>query len=185
MSTTPQSVLSVIVRRFPRDAEPNVRRTAARIRQAAACQPGFMGTQNSYSEWSGGGELVTVFAFDSRANLEAWEASPLRRDLVSEIDGYALDRPAQAQFDDLAMLLQPGARMSRFETVVVLILWILILNALLRPTADYVLAGALAPQWQGVLLVIVNVTLISYLFLPWTGRMVVALKARLRKRSAR
>lgn len=177
-----QPVLSVIVRRFRLEFEREVEEAIRKIDQAASRQPGFVGLQNSLSHEEDNCEMVTVFAFDSRANLEAWKNSPIRQQFVQDLDNHSQDSTTHTQFGDLALLLHPTARITKAETVVVLIFWILALGAVLRYLADFILPETLTASWRNVLLITVNVALISYVFLPWSSMLLTRLKVRISRK---
>jgi antibiotic biosynthesis monooxygenase (ABM) superfamily enzyme len=174
-------VLSVITRRFRREDAGNVDATVEQIQRVVADQPGFLGIQNSLSEGAEICELMTVFAFDSQENRRKWEESPLRKEFVAELDRLSQDSTLHTQFGDLGLLLPPNGQISKPETVAILILWILILAGLLRRLADATLPETFTSPWRDVLLISVNVVLISYVFLPWSGIALTRLKALFRK----
>jgi antibiotic biosynthesis monooxygenase (ABM) superfamily enzyme len=179
MSEERRPVLSVIVRRFPEGLGKDIERFVSRIEQAVATQPGFVGLQSSVSHKEDCDELVTIFAFDSRENLELWDSCPVRQGLVKELDRHSHDAVQHVQSGDLSLLLSPKAQVGKIEIVVMLIFWILTLGGALRYFADFVFPDALSPIWQNVLLISVNVVLISYVFLPWSSMMLTKLKARI------
>ena len=88
--------------------------------------------------------------------------------------GTALAPGVEERLTEAALLLPDTVKVSKLETVVVLIALILALgwlaNMLLPPMAE---------PWRTVLTVAVNVCLISYLFLPWSIRLLVAIRKRL------
>lgn len=172
-------ILSVITRRFPRERRNLVEASVERIQQAVAGQPGFLGLKNSLSEGKDDCELVTVLAFDSPENRRRWETSPVRERMVVELDRHSEGSAMHTHVGDLGLLLQSGSRVSRGETVAILIVWILILAAVLDWLADLALPDAFPAPLRGVLLIVINVLLISYVFLPWSGTMLSRLKARL------
>ena len=104
----------------------------------------------------------------------SWEGAPERKRLIAEVDRQCLEISDRAAFDGLSLLLPDTVKVSKLETVVVLIALILALgwlaNMLLPPMAE---------PWRTVLTVAVNVCLISYLFLPWSIRLLVAIRKRL------
>lgn len=179
MSQEARPLLSVIVRRFPLHLEPKIEPLLKKIKQAMVNQPGFVGIQNSLSHQADGCELVTVFGFDSDANLQQWQASVVRKGFVSELDTYSQDNVSHAQFNDLALLQHPKAQLRKIETVAILIFWIVLLGGSLRYVADTFLPGILSPSARHLILISVNVLLISYLFLPWSSILISHLKRRL------
>lgn len=176
MSKEARPLLSVIVRRFPPQLESEIEQSLGKTQRAMANQPGFVGLQNSLSHEDGYCELVTVFAFDSEESLDSWKRSPIRQGFVSELDIYSQDSVTHAQFGDLGQLLHPTAQLRKIETVAILIFWILLLGESLRYLADWLLPGIFTAYWRNLLLVLVNVMLISYLFLPWSSIIVTKIK---------
>ncbi len=174
-------VLSVIVRRFEHDMRDDVESLARRTQQAVSRQAGFIRLQNSISPRGTGLEIVTVFFFDTRDNLEKWDNSLIRRDLVKELDQLSSDDVTHTRFDGLSLLASPKARVTKGETVAILIFWILVIGRILGEIADLGLPDSLGPFWRNVLIITINVLLISYVFLPWSSAMLTRLKARFSK----
>lgn len=179
MSQDARPILSVIARRFRQELRDDIENLVKRTQQAVSNQPGFVGLQNSLTSGENGCELVTVFSFDSHENLERWENSPVRKGFVEELDRHSLDNSTYTKFDGLALLNSPKARVSKIETVAILIFWILVLGGILGYLADFLLPESLDLMWRNVLIVSVNVVLISYVFLPWSSTLLTRLKARL------
>ncbi|WP_323764126.1 hypothetical protein [Marinovum sp.] len=94
--------------------------------------------------------------------------------MLADLDRHCLKISDRAAFDGLSLLQPDSVTISKIETVVILILLILTLGWL----ADMLLPSMREP-WRTVLAVTVNVCLIKYVFLPWSIRCLVALKARL------
>lgn len=159
-------VLSVIVRRFRREFADDIEPAIHHIQKAAAGQPGFIGLQNSITPKRDDCELVTVITFDTPANLEKWENSPARKRFVLELDNLSQDDATNTRFNGLSLLAHPTAQISKAETVLILIAWILVLSNLLPYPLDYLLPDLPAPFWRNVLLTTVIVVLISYVLLP-------------------
>ncbi|KGJ05134.1 Antibiotic biosynthesis monooxygenase (ABM) superfamily enzyme [Paracoccus halophilus] len=172
-------VLSVAVRRFDRNFEQHIRKSLRQLQEAAAEQPGYLGEQNSVSHVEDHCELVTVFAFDSQTNLDNWENSELRNRLIAEIDRHPHESTKHTGFDDFSVLLHPQSKVTRIEIVLVLIFWIILLSGVLNRIADFVLPDSFPPALRYVLTISVNVGLISYIFLPWSSRMLTRLRDRL------
>ncbi|TNF17855.1 MAG: hypothetical protein EP318_20220 [Rhodobacteraceae bacterium] len=173
-TTTPQAV-TVIIRRVPLDARAEVQAAIARLRVAAHRFEGYQGAEDTYLPTTGRHvDLVTVFSFDTRENLRRWESSEERKRVIADVDRLCLKVSDRASFDGLALLQPEGVKASKIETVAILIVLILILGWL----ADMVLPPMPEP-WRTALSVTVNVCLISYLFLPWSIRGLVALKKKL------
>lgn len=172
-------VLSVIVRRFHQDHADDIETSIRSIQQASADQPGFIGLQNSITPKRDDCELVTVISFDTQDNLDRWETSPQRKAFVTELDRLSLDDATNSRFQDLRLLAHPAARISKAETVVILIGWILLLGTALRYPVDLLLPEGTGPFWRSVLMTTVIVPLISYVLLPWSSIALTRLKTRL------
>lgn len=171
-------IVSVVVRRYRPEDEAAFMRVTARIGAEVASRPGFAGLQTKQSQRGDHVELVTVFAFDSRANMERWEGAETRQQLMRELDSLSLEGSSQTKFSELAVLTDPEAGLSRFEIVVILIFWILILAAALEELAALALPGAIDGFAREAGLISINVALISYLFLPVSSRIWARAKAR-------
>lgn len=175
MCETTSQVVTVILRRFSLSAKPAVQAANDRLCAAANGYKGFQGAENTYLPTGGSHiDLVTVYSFGSREDLQRWESSPERRRLIAELDEHCLKVSERAAFDGLSLLQPDTVRVSKPETVAILIFLILALGWL----ADMLLPPMGKP-WRTMLSVTVNVCLISYVFLPWSIRLLVALKRRL------
>lgn len=175
MGVSSRQVVTVVIRRLPPDAKPAVQQGIARLRVAARHYPGYLGAEDSYLPTTERHvDMVTIFSFDSRANLERWENAPERRRLIAEVDRHCLEVSDRAAFDGLSPLLPDTARISKPATVAVLIVLILGLGWLAE-----LLLPPFAQPWRTVLTVTINVILISYVFLPWSVRGLAALRKRL------
>lgn len=176
-------VLSIIVRRFAPEQTHDIMRALDALQALANEQPGYLGDQNKLLEREDHVELINVFAFDSRQNLTAWEGSQARRRCLAELDRLPQQEMTLTRFDEFAELLVPRSAVGKIEIVVILIFWILALGALLGVIADRVLPATLPDFWRSALLISINVVLISYIFLPWSNRILTRLKTRLKARS--
>jgi antibiotic biosynthesis monooxygenase (ABM) superfamily enzyme len=115
-------------------------------------QTGFIGLQNSFSPRSNRCELVTVFSFGTRENLDKWHDSPVRRDLIDELDRLSSENLTHTRFDGLALLASPKARVTKVETVAILIFWILVMGRLLGALGDLLLPESFGDYWRDALL---------------------------------
>ncbi len=181
MTESANPVLSVVVRRFDHELRDDVEGLVKKTQQAVSLQVGFIRLQNSLSSKGNGHELVTVFSFDTRENLEKWEKSPVRLDLIGELDRLTSDDLTHTRFDGLALLASPKASVRKLETVAILIFWILVIGRILGVLADLSLPASIRPFWRDVLVITINVVLISYVFLPWSVTILTRLKARFSK----
>jgi len=172
-------IVSVVVRRFRPENEAAFMRVTDRIGVEVALRPGFAGLQTKRTERGDHVQFVTVYAFDSQANVERWEAAEARHRLMRELDRLSVESSSQTRFSGLAILTDPADGITTFETVVILIFWILILAVLLEELATLALPGWPAGFLRDAILISVNVLLISYLFLPVSSRIWARAKARL------
>ena len=185
MSQNAHPVLTVIVRRFRREYSDGIETAIKDIQKTVSDQPGFIDLQNRITPQSDGCELVTVITFDTPENLERWERSPLRNGYVRALDQLSQDVATMTQFDDLSLLVAPKARISKLETVVILIAWILLLGHVLRAGLDMVLPGSVGHFWHNALVTSMIVVLISYVLLPVSSLLLTRFKtwvSRLRRR---
>ncbi|MCI2395373.1 hypothetical protein [Aliiroseovarius sediminis] len=178
MPNKPRPIVSIIIRRFRQELENDIMQSLRDLQKVAAKQPGYLGDQNHLSHDQGYCELVNVFAFDSDKNLKRWEASDERKKHLEILDAYPHETTNHIQFDELAPLLGPAPKTSKFEIVVILIFWIVLNGAVLGYLADFLLPATFPPFGRTVLLISINVMLISYIFLPWSSTMLTRLKVR-------
>lgn len=183
MSKTDQPILYVIVRRFRKEYSDDIEKAIESIQNSVADQPGFIGLQNRITPKHDGRELVTIVTFDTQKNLQKWENSPVRQRYAEELDRLSQDFATNTRFDDLSRLVAPTARISKLETVVILIAWILVLGRLLRYPIDLLVPAAVGQFWQDALTTAIIVTLISYVLLPASSLVLTRIKARLSGRS--
>ncbi len=179
MTAPAQPVLAIIVRRFRRDFSDDIESAIAKIQKTVADQPGFITLQNRITPKSDGSELVTIITFDTQDNLERWESSALRNAYVAELDQLSQEDATTTRFGGLALFVAPNARISKLETVIILIVWILALGQLLRPAVDLLLPAGVGSFWQNALVTAIIVVLISYVLLPLSSLLLTRLKARL------
>ncbi len=181
MSHIARPALSVIVRRFHQEHSDDIERAIEDIQRSAADQSGFIDLQNSFTPKKNGCELVTVVTFDTPENLERWESSAVRKRLAKELDRLSHESSTRTRFLDVSLLAAPTARVSKMETVAILIGWILLLGSALSYPMDMVWPQDTAPFWRNAFQVLIIVTLISYLLLPVSSIVLTRLKARLLK----
>ena len=174
-------IVSIIIRRFRQEYEQDIMQSLRELQKTAANQPGYLGDQNSLSHDDECCELVNVFAFDSRKNLKKWESSDARKRHLAELDAHPQETANNIQFDELAPLLNPKVHVSKVEIVLILIFWIVAIGAILGYVADLLLPATIPDLARTVLLVSVNVVLISYIFLPWSTKLLTRVKARATK----
>ncbi|WP_146589649.1 hypothetical protein [Puniceibacterium confluentis] len=179
MSQFALPVLSVIVRRFRQEYSGDIESAIRDIQKTLADQPGFIGLQNRITRKSDGCELVTVFTFDTQENLERWESSPVRHSYAKDLDRLSQDAATNTPFGNLALLVSTNARITKEETVVILIAWILVLGQVLGPAVNLLLPESVEPFWRNTLMTAIIVTLISYVLLPASSLFLTRLKARL------
>ncbi|TDT75250.1 antibiotic biosynthesis monooxygenase (ABM) superfamily enzyme [Litoreibacter halocynthiae] len=179
MSHDARPVLSIIVRRFGHEFRDDIMQSLEQLQKAAANEEGYLGDHNSLSQQDDCYELVNVFSFDSRKNLERWESSDLRKECLADLDRHPQKVTRHPHVDEFSLLLSPKSRVSKIEIVVILIFWILVLGATLGFFADLLLPATFPAAVRSVLLISINVVLISYIFLPWSSSWLTRLKTRL------
>lgn len=131
MSKDAVPVLSIIVRRFHSDFKDDILQSLTELQRAAANQTGYLGHHNSLSEDDQYCELVNIFSFNSRGNLQEWENSDVRNSCLANLDQHPQTTTKHSQFNELAQILHPKTQIKKIEIVVILIFWILVLSALL------------------------------------------------------
>ncbi|WP_281856163.1 hypothetical protein [Litoreibacter halocynthiae] len=178
MPNDARPVLSIIVRRFEDEFKDDIMQSLEQLQKAAANEEGYLGDHNSLSKQGDCYELVNVFSFDSRKNLERWESSDLRKDCLADLDQHPQKVTKHPHVDEFSLFLSPRSRVSKIEIVVILIFWILVLGAALGYFADLLLPETFPAAVRTVLLISINVVLISYVFLPWTSKLLTRLKTR-------
>ena len=177
MTAQTAPIVSVVVRRYRPEDEAAFMRVTERIGAEVARRPGFAGLQTKRTERGDLVELVTVYAFDQRANMQRWEEAEARHRLMGELDRLSVEDSSQTRFSGLSILTDPADGITTFETVVILIFWILILAVLLEELATLALPGWTGGFLRDAVLISVNVLLISYLFLPVSSRIWARAKA--------
>lgn len=179
MQQSGQPILSVITRRFRARNETAVRTAIVRLRDLAERQPGFLGAKDSYSPDHDLCQLVTIFAFRTQDALVRWDSIPERERLIAELDRHCQHVSPRSGFEALDLLAPRGARVSKPETVALLIFWIMLLQATIGRVIAEVLPAATGKFWGSLIVVSLNVGLISYLLLPWSARLLCSIKHRL------
>ena len=145
------------------------------LRDHAKEHGGFIDARDSLLPAGEFVDLVTVYTFTTKGELEDWERDPRRNGLLAQVDSLCVDVSERAAFDGISLLTADRIKVSRHETVVVLVVLILLLGALVD-----IALPPMAEPWRTVVAVTVNVCLVSYLFLPWSLQLLVWLKDRLR-----
>lgn len=182
MSNDAVPVLSIIVRRFHSDFKDDILQSLTELQRAAANQTGYLGHHNSLSEDDQYCELVNIFSFNSRGNLQEWENSDVRNRCLANLDQHPQTTTKHSQFNELAQILHPKTQIKKIEIVVILIFWILVLSALLDYFASFLFPATFPQGWKSTLLISLNVVLISYIFLPLTSEILTKLKQRFTNR---
>ena len=169
-------VTLTVSRRVKRGREAEYEAWLKGINQAAASFPGFCGVNVIRPSSNGQGEYVSIFRFDSYANLKAWEESEIRRQRLTNMPDGVVESEADRQkiiglefwftAPDAPVLAQP----PRHKMVIVLIVVIFCVISLLAPIYSALLGGL--PQWlRSLVVVIIQVYLMTYLIMPRITRL--------------
>ena len=88
MSSKPEEVTTIVSRRIKKGHELEYANWFGRITEAIKKAPGFRGVTVLVP--GGDSDLrIVLYRFADAATTEAWESSPERKELMSEINGYA------------------------------------------------------------------------------------------------
>lgn len=82
------SASSVFAYRIRADREEAFQDWRRRILEEVRTWPGFLGTESFDTPEGANPEFIVVVRFDSRANLDAWLASPIRQKFMKEVRSY-------------------------------------------------------------------------------------------------
>ncbi|WP_170763283.1 hypothetical protein [Ruegeria lacuscaerulensis] len=168
MSNT-SPVLSVIVRKFRETQREAANEVLARFELALKTQPGFIEVRHNAPSNESGGTFATVISFATLEDLISWEQSSTRKEIVEELSQYIEGEVVKNRLWDLDSLLGGlGARHvhQKWKTVSVLTFWVLVVGACLGWIADQISPNFPVGYPRTVVLLICNILLNSYFFLP-------------------
>lgn len=150
-----------------------------RIREACRSFPGFMATE-VIRPVKPGGHYVTIFRFDSYANLEVWMRSDMRQTLLAETGDFSASPPQVSQYHSLEYLFPVSAATGRppsrekmmLVTYLGLIAPVYLVPPLVRAhiVADGILVTLCSLAVITPLMVYAIMPLLTRLFRPWLNR---------------
>jgi antibiotic biosynthesis monooxygenase (ABM) superfamily enzyme len=162
-------VLSVIIRKFRQADMDAANEVLARFEQALIQHPGFIEVRHNAPNSESSDAFSTVIAFASLDDLVAWEQSATRAELVEELSHFIEGTVVKNRLWDLDSLLGSGGghqAPKKWKTVLVLTFWVLIVGAILSWIADIISPAYPEGYPRSVVLLIFNILLNSYFFLP-------------------
>ena len=144
------------------------------IAAAAAGFAGHQGLNILRPSPQTGGRYVLIYRFDSDEHAQAWEASALRAEWITRLDGIAEGEGERKRVTGLEVWFDlpevpAAAHAPRWKMALVLIT---VVFALVYPLQVFVgpLLGDL-PGWARTLVIaIIQVLLMTYLVMPWVTR---------------
>ncbi|MGI9355172.1 MAG: hypothetical protein ACR2PF_08455 [Rhizobiaceae bacterium] len=162
-------VLSVIIRKFREVDTAAANEVLVRFEQALRAQPGFIEVRHNAPSPDTGDAFSTVIAFATLDDLIGWEQSQTRAELVEELSQYVEGEVVKNRLWDLDALL--GSRNTahptkKWKTVLVLTFWVLVVGAVLGWIADLISPDYPTGYPRTVVLLVCNILLNSYFFLP-------------------
>ncbi len=167
--TDKSPVLSVIVRKFREADIAAANEVLVRFEQALNRQSGFLEVRHNAPSQETGAAFSTVISFATLDDLIAWEQSDERKELVDELSHFIEGEVVKNRLWDLDSLLgsQSSAhRPKKWKIVLVLTFWVLAVGAVLSWIADLISPDYPSGYLRTVVLLIINILLNSYFFLP-------------------
>jgi len=162
-------ILSVIIRKFRKADMAAANEVLVRFEEALQVQPGFIEVRHNAPSRETGEAFSTVIAFDTLDDLIAWEQSRTRKDLVEELSRFVEGEVVINRLWDLDSLLGSQSTThpaKKWKTVLVLTFWVLVVGAVLGWIADLISPQYPTGYLRTVLLLVINILLNSYFFLP-------------------
>ncbi len=184
--TDKSPVLTVIVRKFRETDIAAVNEVLDRFESALRSQPGFIEVRHDISSNRKGEASATVISFATLDDLIDWEQSSIRKELVEELSHYIEGEVVKNRLWDLDSLLgsQSVSHPHRkWKTVLVLTFWVLVVGAVLSWIADLISPDYPTGYSRTVVLLIFNILLNSYFFLPRSMALLHKVEEKFRKRN--
>jgi antibiotic biosynthesis monooxygenase (ABM) superfamily enzyme len=173
-----EPVTVVVTRRVKPGREEGYEAWLDRLLKVAATLPGYLGTNIHRPPPTGPREYTTVFRFDSIDHLRAFEASELRRRVLSEVGEYVEADAAWRELTGLEFWFTPPPgtvvpQPSRFRMALVMIAVVYGLVFSIGGVVALVLQGAPMPLRLAVTITI-EVFFMTYVLMPrltrWLAR---------------
>lgn len=176
-------VLSVVIRKFREADEESVNAVLGRFEAALQAWPGFLGVRHNHPSSEAGGAMATVISFKSLDDLIAWEQSDIRKKMVEELSHFIEGEVVKNQLWDLDALLGTNRPPKKWKTVLVLIICVFAVGAVLGWLADAVSPNYPTGFARYAILLIINIVLNSYIFLPKSMALLHRIEARIANRN--
>jgi antibiotic biosynthesis monooxygenase (ABM) superfamily enzyme len=177
VSPSPEGPVTVMVcRRIRRGRESEYEAWLKGINKAAAGFSGFLGVNVIRPSARTGRDYVSIFRFDSYANLRAWQDSKERQQWLEKIDADVVESEARTQemtgleFWFTAPDVAPSAAPPRYKMVIVLVIVIFCMLNMLAPAFSIMLNG-LEPLLRSFIVITTQVILMTYLVMPLITRL--------------
>ncbi|NKB54383.1 MAG: hypothetical protein GKR97_19620 [Rhizobiaceae bacterium] len=167
--TDTSPVLSVIIRKFRKSDMPAANEALVRFKQALEMHPGFIEVRHNAPSQGSDDAFSTVISFATLDELIAWEQSSTRAALVEELSHFIEGDVVKNRLDGLDSLLGPQNAAhppQKWKIVLVLTFWVLVVGAVLSWIADLISPDYPVGYLRNVVLLIFNILLNSYFFLP-------------------
>ena len=159
-------IISVIIRKFRESDKDAANEVLDRFEEALKAAPGFLGIRHDIPPAGGPGSLATVISFVSVEDLIAWEQSDARKNIVEELSHYIDGEVVKNRLWDLDALLGRNHPPRKWKAVLVLIFWVFVVGAFLEWGADSISPDFPAGFARYAFLLVINIVLNSYIFLP-------------------
>jgi len=167
-------VTTIVSRRIKVGREADFEEWLASITNAAHQFPGYLGANVLRPTSKNQPEFVTIFRFDSYANLAQWENSEQRQNLLKQSEELAEGEMQVQKISGLDFWFTPPTAQApiappRYKMAIVLTCVIFILSLVLAPVLAKLLM-ILPPLLRQFAIVALQVTLITYFILPFLTR---------------
>lgn len=162
-----ESVSVVIARKIKAGCENEFWALEKKLFAEAARCPGFL-TVNHFPTTGGEeGEYVSILQYDSVEHLLAWEKSPVRNELLGEINQVLEYEPRRKSITGLEGMFDSPVPVGppRYKMMIVMVAIIFGLFILLEPLMGRFLSGA-PKLLQTFVLIVVQVGIMTYWVLP-------------------
>ncbi len=159
-------VLSVIVRKLHEADKGAAKKSLDRLEQTLREWPGCLGVSHDHSLIDEQDTIATVISFKTLEDLIAWEQSTQRIEHAEALAQFTDGNVIKNRLSGIDSLLGTNHPPQKWKTVLVLTFWVLVVGAALGWVADSISPDVPSGYWRGVLLLIINILLNSYIFLP-------------------
>ncbi len=164
-------VTAFISRRVQADRLEEFKEILNEFTPALEKQPGFISIRNIEPGPETNDRFISLVTFSNVSGQIAWEDSPVRKELVARLNAVVEGDTSIEWIGGLDVLASAHPTPKKWKTVVALIIWINVLGWTLGPALSLVWPDSAPEALRAFALICVNVGLISYVFLPWTTRL--------------